>query len=263
MAWGPSHTLNNLTPRQLTRKQNDEREACPICIRLWAAVHGVARSRTRLSHFTFTFHFHALEKEMATHSSTLAWRIPGTGEPGGLPSLGSHRVGHDWSDLAAAAAAYQSNIKSFHKAHKWAKRITDSEATPKSQKQFPDFDRFQARCVRREAWHGQTGSPENSASVYRVLQVTNFYFHLCLQKQVSQDSASAITCQVSRLLFIAKFLLLSCVICAKITNSHPIDLWRMELPWNYSLIFFNIQQAESVGGKHICELSCWLFVQLL
>ena len=60
---------------------------------------------TRLSYFPFTFHFHALEKEMAPHSSVLAWRIPGTGEPGGLPSLGSHRVGHDWSDLAAAAAA--------------------------------------------------------------------------------------------------------------------------------------------------------------
>ena len=60
-----------------------------------AAIHGVARSRTRLSDFTFTFHFHALEKEMATNSSVLAWRIPGTGEPGGLPSLGSHRVGHD------------------------------------------------------------------------------------------------------------------------------------------------------------------------
>ena len=61
----------------------------------WAAVHGVARSRTQLSDFTFPFHFHALEKEMATHSSVLAWRIPGTGEPGGLPSMGSHRVGHD------------------------------------------------------------------------------------------------------------------------------------------------------------------------
>ena len=57
------------------------------------------KSRT-LSLFTFTFHFHALEKEMATHSHVLAWRIPGTGEPGGLPSMGSHRVGHDWSDLA-------------------------------------------------------------------------------------------------------------------------------------------------------------------
>ena len=60
-----------------------------------AAVHGVAKSRTRLSDFTFTFHFHALEKEMATHSSVLAWRIPGTGEAGGLPSMGSHRVGPD------------------------------------------------------------------------------------------------------------------------------------------------------------------------
>ena len=69
----------------------------------WAAVHGVAKSWTRLSDFTFTFHFHGLEKEMAAHSSVLAWRIPGTGEPGGLPSMGSHRVGHDWSDLAAAA----------------------------------------------------------------------------------------------------------------------------------------------------------------
>ena len=61
----------------------------------WAAVHGVAKSRTRLSDFTLTFHFHALEKEMASHSSVLAWRIPGTGGPGGLPSMGSHRVGHD------------------------------------------------------------------------------------------------------------------------------------------------------------------------
>ena len=71
----------------------------------WATVHGVAKSRTRPSNFTFTFHFHALEKEMATHSSVLALRVPGTGEPGGLPSMGSHRVGHDWSDLAAVAAA--------------------------------------------------------------------------------------------------------------------------------------------------------------
>ena len=71
----------------------------------WAAVPGVAKSRTWLSDFTFTFHFPALEKEMATHSSVLAWRIPGTGEPGGLPSMGLHRVRHGWSDLAAAAAA--------------------------------------------------------------------------------------------------------------------------------------------------------------
>ena len=61
----------------------------------WAAVHGVAKSQTRLKDFTFTFHFHALEKEMATHSSVLTWRILGTGKPGRLPSMGSHRVGHD------------------------------------------------------------------------------------------------------------------------------------------------------------------------
>ena len=70
----------------------------------WAAVHGVAKSQTQLSDFTFTFHFHALEKAMSTYSSVLAWRIPGTREPGGLLSMGSHRVGNDWSDLAAAAA---------------------------------------------------------------------------------------------------------------------------------------------------------------
>ena len=61
----------------------------------WAAVHGVAKSQTQLSDFAVTFHFHELEKEMATHSSSFAWRISGTGEPGGLPSMGSHRVGHD------------------------------------------------------------------------------------------------------------------------------------------------------------------------
>ena len=75
---------------------------------LRAAVHGVTKSWTRPSDFTFTFHFHVLEKEMATHSSVLAWRIPGTAEPGGPPSMGSHRVRHDRSDLAAAAAAVNS-----------------------------------------------------------------------------------------------------------------------------------------------------------
>ena len=90
----------NGTPLQYSCLENlMARGAC------WAAVHGVPKGRTRLSDFTFTFHFHALEKEMATHASVLAWRIPGMGEPGGLPSMGSHRVKHDWSDLAAAAAA--------------------------------------------------------------------------------------------------------------------------------------------------------------
>ena len=72
----------------------------------YAAVRGVAKSQTRLSDLTFTFHFHTLEKEMATHSSVLAWRIPGTGEPGRLQSMGSHTVRHDCSDLAAAVARW-------------------------------------------------------------------------------------------------------------------------------------------------------------
>ena len=84
----PLHLLQregNGTPLQYSCLAN------PMDGRAWkAAVHGVAKSRTRLSDFTFPFHFHALEKEMATHSSVLAWRIPGTGEPGGLPSMGSH-----------------------------------------------------------------------------------------------------------------------------------------------------------------------------
>ena len=80
----------------------------------WATVHGVAKSRTRLSDFTFTFHFHALEKEMATHSSVLAWRIPWTEKPGRLQSTGSHRVGHDWSNLAAAAAGHKSRVFAFY-----------------------------------------------------------------------------------------------------------------------------------------------------
>ena len=104
--WG--HQESNTTERlhfifslSCTGKGNDNPLQCS-CLEnprdggvWWAAFYGVTRSRTRLSNFTFTFHFHALEKEMATHSSVLAWRIPGTGEPGGLPSMGLHRVGHD------------------------------------------------------------------------------------------------------------------------------------------------------------------------
>ena len=83
----------------------------------WAAVHGVAKGWTWLSDFTFTFHFHALEKEMATHSSVLTWRIPGTGEPGGLPSMGSHRVGHDWSDLATKTVSELFEYTRQHRYH--------------------------------------------------------------------------------------------------------------------------------------------------
>ena len=75
-----------------------------------AAVHGVAKSQTRLSNFTFTFHFRALEKEMATHSNILAWRIPETEEPVGLPFMGSHRVGHDCRDLAAVLACFPCSL---------------------------------------------------------------------------------------------------------------------------------------------------------
>ena len=86
----PAPGEGNGTPLQYSCLEN------PMDRGAWkAAVHGVAEGWARLSDFTFTFHFHALEKEMATHSSVLAWRIRGTGEPGGLPSLGSHRVGHD------------------------------------------------------------------------------------------------------------------------------------------------------------------------
>ena len=95
--WSISHGKGNGTPLQYSCLENPMDGGA-----WWAAVHGVDEGQTRLSDFTFTFHFHALEKEMATYSSVLAWRIPGTGEPGGLPSMGSHRVGHDWSDSAAA-----------------------------------------------------------------------------------------------------------------------------------------------------------------
>ena len=90
----------------------------------WAIVHGVAKSRTRL--INFTFHFHALEKEMATHSTVLAGRIPGTGEPAGLLSMGSHRVGHDWTDLAAAAVAQWWRIRLPSRRlgfHSWVRKI--------------------------------------------------------------------------------------------------------------------------------------------
>ena len=78
----------------------------------WTAFHGITKSWTQLSDFIFTLHFHALEKKTATHSSVLAWKIPGMEEPGGLPSMGSHRVGHDWSNLAAAAAAQKHRLAS-------------------------------------------------------------------------------------------------------------------------------------------------------
>ena len=118
---------DNGTPLQYSCLEN------PMDGGAWkASVHGVAKSRTRLSDFTSTFHFHALEKEMATHFNVLAWRIPGTGEPGGLPSIGSHRVGHDWSDLAVAVAVimwYYSIWKPLYVEYKWTYRWNINKIT--------------------------------------------------------------------------------------------------------------------------------------
>ena len=116
----------NGTPLQYSCLEN------PMDRGAWkAAVHGVTEGQTRLTDFTFTFHFHASEKEMATHSSVLAWRVPGTGEPGGLPSMGLHRVGHDWSDLAAVhkyraslVAQLVKNLAAIQEAmHKYSSRV--------------------------------------------------------------------------------------------------------------------------------------------
>ena len=95
----------------------------------WAAVHGVAKSWTRLSDFPFTFHFHALEKEMETHSSVLAWRIPGMGEPRGLLSMGSHRIGHDWSDSSSSSSEKFSHTP----------QVTQLVATEQGLSSVPDF----------------------------------------------------------------------------------------------------------------------------
>ena len=98
----------------------------------WAAVQGVMKSRTQLSDFTFTSHFDTLEKEMAPHSSVLAWRIPGTGEPGGLPSMGSHRVGHDWSDLAAAVVQKVKNLPAIQETQVQSRRPRCNPGDPGS-----------------------------------------------------------------------------------------------------------------------------------
>ena len=101
----------------------------------WAAVHGVTRSWTQLRDFTFPFHFPALEKEMATHSSVLAWSIPGMAEPGGLPSMGSHRLRHDWSDLAAAYTNIYMKLFLIMK-------ILVPRVAKKKGEQYPSYCRF-------------------------------------------------------------------------------------------------------------------------
>ena len=138
----------------------------------WAAVHGVAKSQTQLSDFPFTFHFHALEKKMATHSSVLAWRIPGTGKPGGLPSMGLHRVGHDWGDLAAAAAAMEWSI------WWWRRRKVKTEAVSHHQGGWGASQESQK--VSTWGWWFLE-EPRSPCSPCRMVALTGGSPSLCLQ----------------------------------------------------------------------------------
>ena len=128
----------------------------------WAAVHGVAKSQIWLSDFTFTFHIHALEKEMATHSSVLAWRIPGTGEPGGLPSMESHRVRHDWSNLAAAVLGHY-NVGLWAN-HTWCQKSGKFQVSP----QAPLEPR--PKEIRVASTHPSHGGSQNSERPGQNLQ---------------------------------------------------------------------------------------------
>ena len=113
------------------------------------------KSWTRLSDFTFTFHFHALQKEMATHSSALAWRIPGTGEPSGLPSMGSHRVGHDWSNLAATYDARIGVLWSLAGRCSWGCKIpadTDSPQTTHQNRPLSTAETRVLACPNHRQW---------------------------------------------------------------------------------------------------------------
>ena len=132
------------------------------------STHGVAKSQTWLSDFTFTFHFHSLEKEMATHFSVLAWRIPRTVEPDGLPSVGSHRVGHDWGDLAAAAAAV---LQSLGKA--WESSKT------------PEF--ISCGACEMTVW-GRQSSSDGVLDTCDTKRLRNTECFLCSQEQWRNDS---------------------------------------------------------------------------
>ena len=128
----------------------------------WAAVYGVAKSWTRLSDFTFTVHFYALEKEMATHSRVLAWRIPGAAEPGGLLSMGSHRVEHNWRDLAAAALGIHTEAGLCKQKDSDIQESEDSE-------NLTHGDRIQSRGVRRtgvQSWEEDLGAPCDPVFVF-------------------------------------------------------------------------------------------------
>ena len=158
----------------------------------WAAVHGVTKSQTWLSEFPFTFHFHALEKEMATHSSVLPWRIPGTGEPGGLPSMGSHRVGHDWSDLAAAAERQNNNKRQNSELGSASSQVAESRLKPVSSHLDSGrcYSHFQESSIRRER-NGSKGharrQKERLKNGRRTKELVYVYIHT-LAKQEERES---------------------------------------------------------------------------
>ena len=139
----------------------------------WAAVHGVAKNRTQLSDFTFTFHFHALQKAMATHSSVLAWRIPGMGEPGGLPPMGSHRVGQDWSDLAAAAAAAAAN--NYNQISSWALGQNTNSCNT-----FPEAPKLMLHAIHWHVWR--------IIFIHDSFLLGDFRLLLCIRRQELRPS---------------------------------------------------------------------------
>ena len=145
----------------------------------WAAVHGVSKSRTWLSDFTFTIHFHALEKEMATHSSVLAWRIPGTGEPGGLPSMGLHRVGHNCSDLAAAAAAAAARSVIGRKVVAPRKPPQNQEEVWKKEVRSILFPTLKSRTIspQENGLEQRSRTPPPQSSVHPPRGIFTFYSH--------------------------------------------------------------------------------------
>ena len=150
------------------------------------AVHGVAEGWTQLSDFTFTFHFHALEKEMATYSSVLAWRIPGTGEPGGLLSMGSHRVGQDWSDLAAAAVAQR--VKRLPAVwENWVQSPGQDHALENEMASHSSTLAWKIPWTEKPAWPKATGK-QSIASKGPSSQSYGFSSHVWMYKLDSKES---------------------------------------------------------------------------
>ena len=144
--------------------------------------------QTGLSDFPFTFHFHALEKEMATHSSVLAWRIPGTGEPGGLPSVGAHSVGHDWCDLAAAACLLS----------QWRHLAISCSVTPFSYPasgSFPVSWLFSSEVWKGLPWARIKVSPglRSFPRLFRLLEATHTPWIVSLQSHIFFHCSSVVT----------------------------------------------------------------------